>query len=133
MPHAVPHLGARPARRVAVITCMDARIDPLAVLGLELGDAHVIRNAGGLVTDDALRSLTASQRFLGTEEVVVMMHEGCGLDGDPDDPERAAVGAFASLEDELRAGVARVREGHGDRVRGVVYDPASGELRDVTS
>ena len=76
--------GAFPRRKLAVLTCMDARIDPAAMLGFERGDAHVIRNAGGLVTDDAVRSLSASQRLLGTEEVLVVMHEDCGLHGGDD-------------------------------------------------
>src|SRR5688572_5794886 len=97
--------SARPRRRIAVLTCMDARIDPLAVLGLELGDAHVIRNAGGLVTDDAIRSLSASQKLLGTSEIVVLMHDDCGMDGGPKE-----LGGFDDLEAELRNGLARLRE-----------------------
>jgi carbonic anhydrase len=122
--------SAKPRRRIAVLTCMDARIDPLAVLGLELGDAHVIRNAGGLVTDDAIRSLSASQKLLGTEQVVVLMHEDCGMDGGP--PE---LGGFEDLDTELRAGVARLRESGElvarDRIRGCVVDPATGGLREL--
>src|SRR5213079_754303 len=76
---AAPGLSPRPRRRVAVLACMDTRIDLFPMLGLERGDAHIIRNAGGLVTDDAIRSLSASQRLLGTEDVVVVMHDGCGL------------------------------------------------------
>src|SRR3954447_7506958 len=72
-------LGPEPRRKVAVLACMDTRIDLFPMLGLARGDAHIIRNAGGLVTDDALRSLSVSQRLLGTEEIVVVMHEGCGL------------------------------------------------------
>src|SRR5271155_2012731 len=78
---AAPGLSPRPRRGVAVLACMDTRIDLFPMLGLERGDAHIIRNAGGLVTDDALRSLSASQRLLGTEEIVVVMHDGCGLRG----------------------------------------------------
>src|SRR5436305_14981061 len=76
---AAPGLNPRPHRKVAVLACMDTRIDLFPMLGLERGDAHIIRNAGGLPTDDAIRSLSISQRLLGTEEVVVVMHEGCGL------------------------------------------------------
>src|SRR4028118_1604360 len=76
---AAPGLSPRPRRKVAVLACMDTRIDLFPMLGLRRGDAHIIRNAGGLVTDDALRSLSASQRLLGTEEIVVVMHDGCGL------------------------------------------------------
>src|SRR6478609_172841 len=82
---ASPGLSPRPSRRVAVLSCMDTRIDVLSMLGLDRGDAHIIRNAGGLVTDDALRSLSVSQRLLGTEEVVVVMHLGCGLHGASED------------------------------------------------
>src|SRR5687767_9375023 len=82
---AAPSLSPKPRRKVAVLACMDTRIDLFPMLGLERGDAHIIRNAGGLVTEDALRSLSASQRLLGTEEVVVLMHEGCGLHGASED------------------------------------------------
>src|SRR5882757_2137212 len=82
---AAPGLSPRPRRKVAVLACMDTRIDLFPMLGLRRGDAHIIRNAGGLVTDDALRSLSASQRLLGTEEVVVVMHDGCGLHGASED------------------------------------------------
>src|SRR2546423_14973173 len=82
---AAPGLSARPRRKVAVLACMDTRIDLFPMLGLERGDAHIIRNAGGLVTDDAIRSLSASQRLLGTEEIVVVMHHGCGLPGASED------------------------------------------------
>ena len=82
---AAPGLDPRPRRKVAVLACMDTRIDLFPMLGLERGDAHIIRNAGGLVTDDAIRSLAASQRLLGTEEIVVVMHDGCGLHGASED------------------------------------------------
>src|SRR3954467_9926026 len=82
---AAPGLDARPRRKVAVLACMDTRIDLYPMLGLERGDAHIIRNAGGLVTDAATRSLSASQRLLGTDEVVVVMHDGCGLHGASED------------------------------------------------
>ena len=85
---AAPGLSPRPQRKVAVLSCMDTRIDLFPMLGLERGDAHIIRNAGGLVTDDAIRSLSASQRLLGTEEIVVVMHEGCGLHGASEDDYR---------------------------------------------
>ncbi len=93
---AAPGLSPMPRRRVAVLACMDTRIDLFPMLGLERGDAHIIRNAGGLVTDDAIRSLSVSQRKLGTEEVVVVMHDGCGLLGADDErfaSELAAEGA----------------------------------------
>src|SRR3954463_5062279 len=82
---AAPGLSPRPRRKVAVLACMDTRIDLFPMLGIQRGDAHIIRNAGGLATDDAIRSLSVSQRLLGTEEVVVVMHEGCGLNGASED------------------------------------------------
>src|ERR1700748_3231774 len=82
---AAPGLSPRPRRKVAVLACMDTRIDLFPMLGIERGDAHIIRNAGGLATDDAIRSLSISQRLLGTEDVVVVMHEGCGLHGASED------------------------------------------------
>src|ERR687883_765131 len=90
---AAPGLSPRPRRKVAVLACMDTRIDLFPMLGLERGDAHIIRNAGGLVTDDALRSLSASQRLLGTKEIVVVMHEGCGLHGASEDRFATALAA----------------------------------------
>jgi carbonic anhydrase len=122
--------GARPRRGIAVLTCMDARIEPLSMLRLEVGDAHVIRNAGGRVTEDAIRSLGVSQRELGTTEVVVVMHEDCGMQGAPED-----VGGFEDLEAALREGLERLRSSEElvarDRIRGLVFDPATGELREA--
>src|SRR6476620_7713731 len=86
-------LTPRPRRKVAVLACMDTRIDLFPMLGLERGDAHIIRNAGGLVTDDAIRSLSASQRLLGTEEIVVVMHDDCGLHGASEDEFTEALAA----------------------------------------
>src|SRR3954452_5640392 len=117
---AAPGLSPRPRRKVAVLSCMDTRIDLFPMLGLERGDAHIIRNAGGLATDDALRSLSASQRLLGTEEIVVVMHEGCGLRNASEDDYRRALaadgilptwrlGAFDDLESTLRHSLARRR------------------------
>ncbi|HEX8804502.1 MAG TPA: carbonic anhydrase [Acidimicrobiales bacterium] len=96
----------RPARRLAVVTCMDARIDVLAALGLRLGDAHVIRNAGGRVTDDVLRSLALSTHVLGVEVVALMQHTGCGLVGTSDEELQARTGAriaFLAIDDHARA------------------------------
>jgi carbonic anhydrase len=139
-------MSARPRRRLAVLACMDARINLYALLGLRRGDAHIIRNAGGLVTDDALRSLSASQRLLGTKEVMVIMHRDCGLQGASDADFAAALaadgaqpewelGAFENLEQTLRAGLERLRSSSEliarDRVRGLIYDPETGALRDV--
>jgi carbonic anhydrase len=143
---AAPGLDPRPRRRVAVLACMDTRIDLFPMLGLGRGDAHIIRNAGGLVTDDAIRSLSASQRLLGTEEIVVVMHDGCGLHGASEDEFAAALtadgvlptwrlGTFEDVEATLRHGLARLRASRElprrDRVRGFVFDPETGALREV--
>jgi carbonic anhydrase len=141
---AAPGLSPRPRRKVAVLACMDTRIDLFPMLGLERGDAHIIRNAGGLVTDDAIRSLSASQRLLGTEEVVVVMHEGCGLQGASEDAFAEALaadgalptwrlGAFDDVEEALRTGLARLRSSPElrarDHIQGFVFDPETGRLR----
>src|SRR5919206_3105144 len=94
---AAPGLSPRPRRKVAVLACMDTRIDLFPMLGLQRGDAHIIRNAGGLATEDAIRSLSVSQRLLGTEEIVVVMHEGCGLRGASEDAFAAALAADGVL------------------------------------
>jgi carbonic anhydrase len=94
---AAPGLSPRPRRKIAVLACMDTRIDLFPMLGLERGDAHIIRNAGGLATDDAIRSLSVSQRLLGTEEVVVVMHDGCGLHGASEDEFAQALARDGSL------------------------------------
>lgn len=142
---AAPGLSPRPGRKVAVLSCMDTRIDLFAMLGLRRGDAHLLRNAGGLVTDDAIRSLSVSQRKLGTEDVIVVMHDGCGLLGGDDDAfarelsaDGAApawrMGAFADVEQALRAGLKRLRASpellHRERIRGFVFDPETGALRE---
>jgi len=131
----------RPSRRLAVVTCMDARIDVFAVLGLHLGEAHVIRNAGGRVTDDVLRSLALSSGVLGVDTVVVMQHTGCGLAGVSDAELRAITGAdlgFFPIDDHaeaLREDVELLaRAPYLSRLRliaGLVYDVRSGELDDV--
>jgi carbonic anhydrase len=143
---AAPHLSPRPRRKVAVLACMDTRIDLFPMLGIERGDAHIIRNAGGLVTDDAIRSLSASQRLLGTEEIVVVMHDGCGLQGASEDDFAEALagdsvlptwrlGAFDDVEETLRGSLARLRSApelpEREHVRGFVFDPETGELREV--
>ena len=123
--------NAAPRRKLAVLACMDARLEPLEIRELERGDAHGIRNAGGLVTDDAIRSLRASQTLLGTEEIVVIMHEDCGLHGAAD----RELGAFDDLDDTLREGLARLRASEElparDRIRGLVFAPRTGGLREV--
>jgi len=143
---AAPGLSPRPGRRVAVLSCMDTRIDLYAMLGLRRGDAHIVRNAGGLVTDDAIRSLSISQRLLGTEEIVVVMHHGCGLLGASEDEFARALaadgaapqwrlGAFADVQQALRVGLARLRCApelvSRQRIRGFVFDPESGALREL--
>ena len=143
---AAPGLDPRPRRKVAVLACMDTRIDLFPMLGIERGDAHIIRNAGGLVTDDAIRSLSVSQRLLGTEEIVVIMHQGCGLQGASEDEFADALaadgvlpswrlGAFDDLEATLRHSLDRLRSSPElavrDRIRGFVFDPEDGSLREA--
>lgn len=143
---AAPGLSPRPRRRVAVLACMDTRIDLFPMLGLVRGDAHIIRNAGGLVTDDAIRSLSVSQRLLGTKEIVVIMHRGCGLHGASEDEFAQALaedgvlptwrlGAFDDLEATLRHSLTRLRSSREltscDSVRGFIFDPETGALREV--
>jgi carbonic anhydrase len=142
---AAPGLSPRPRGKVAVLACMDTRIDLYAILGLERGEAHIIRNAGGLVTDDAIRSLSVSQRLLGTDEIVVVMHDDCGLRGaSEDDFSRALaadgaeptwrLGAFDDVEAALREGLARLRACRElparDHIRGFIFDPENGTLRE---
>jgi len=136
-----------PAQKVAVVACMDARILPSQLLGLQVGDAHVIRNAGGVVTDDAIRSLAISQRLLGTEEIVLIHHTDCGMltfdDGSfkqsiEDDtgirPSWAAE-AFGDLEGDVRQSINRIKASpfvpNKDGVRGFVYDVKTGALDEV--
>jgi carbonic anhydrase len=143
---AVPGLSARPRRKVAVLACMDTRIDLFPMLGLRRGDAHIVRNAGGLVTDDAIRSLSASQRLLGTDAIVVVMHEGCGLHGASEDEFAQSLradgvlptwrlGAFEDVDATLRHSLARLRASPElparDDIRGFVFDPETGTLREV--
>jgi carbonic anhydrase len=143
--NAAPGLSPHPQRKVAVLSCMDTRIDLYAMLGLRRGDAHIIRNAGGLATDDAIRSLSISQRLLGTEEIVVVMHDGCGLRGASEDSFRQALaadgvlpswrlGAFDDVEATLRDSLERLRSSpeliRRDRIRGFVFDPETGALRE---
>jgi carbonic anhydrase len=137
-----------PARKVAVVACMDARLTPSALLGLQEGDAHVIRNAGGVVTDDAIRSLAISQRLLGTEEIILIHHTDCGMLTFTDDefkrsvqddvglkPQWAAE-AFPDLDEDVRQSIARIKASpfipRKDAVRGFVYDVETGRLREVS-
>ncbi len=137
-----------PARKLAVLACMDARLDPAKVLGLEEGDAHVIRNAGGVVSDDALRSLAISQNLLGTEEIVLIHHTDCGMLTFTDDEfagkleqetgERPAwpVHTFRDLEQNVRESIERIKSSpfvpNTDKVRGFVYEVETGRLREVS-
>jgi carbonic anhydrase len=141
-------LPAAPGRRLAVVACMDARMNVYALLGLREGDAHVIRNAGGVVTDDVIRSLAISQRLLGTEEVVLIHHTGCGMMSFTDEEFSAELEAetgtrpawspeaFTDLEDDVRESIARVRASPflpaKDAVRGFVYEVETGRLREVS-
>ncbi|MET7361495.1 carbonic anhydrase [Streptomyces sp. NPDC005562] len=141
-----PGMGAAPVLQVAVVACMDARIDLHRALGLELGDCHTIRNAGGVVTDDVIRSLTISQRALGTRSVVLIHHTNCGLESLTEDFRQElereigqrpswAVESFADVEQDVRQSMARVRTSpflpHTDDVRGFVFDVTSGLLREI--
>jgi carbonic anhydrase len=137
-----------PARRVAVLACMDARLDVHKILGLEEGEAHVIRNAGGVATDDAIRSLVISQRLLGTEEVILIHHTDCGMLTFTDDQVKAqiqadtgirpafALEAFGDLEGDVRQSIARIEASpfvpRKDRIRGFVYDVRTGRLAEVS-
>jgi carbonic anhydrase len=137
-----------PAKKVAVVACMDARLIPTRVLGLQEGDAHVIRNAGGVITDDTIRSLAISQRLLGTEEIILIHHTDCGMLTFSDDefrrsieedtgikPEWAAE-AFGDLDEDVKQSAARIKASpflpHKGAIRGFVYDVKTGRLREVT-
>jgi carbonic anhydrase len=137
-----------PARGVAVIACMDARLNVYAILGLAEGEAHVIRNAGGAVTDDEIRSLAISQRLLGTREVILIHHTDCGMLTFTDDEFKAAIEAdtgirppwaaeaFGDLDGDVRQSIARVKSSpfvpHTDSVRGFVFDVATGKLNEIS-
>jgi len=136
-----------PAKHVAVVACMDARLNPYGLLGLAEGDAHVIRNAGGVITADELRSLAISQRLLGTTEIILIHHTGCGMLTFTDDEFKAAVEretglrppwateAFADLDEDVRQSVRRLQADpflpHKDQIRGFVYEVETGRLREV--
>jgi carbonic anhydrase len=140
-------LKAPPAKPVIILTCIDARVDPARILGLEIGDANVVRNAGGLATDDALRSIAISQHLLGTTEVMVLHHTDCGMAMFDDDEVAAtieertgerptmALGAFTDADQSVRDAVAAVVAcGYlnvRDQVRGFVYEKESGRVREV--
>ena len=136
-----------PSSGVAVIACMDARLNVYGILGLGLGEAHVIRNAGGVVTDDEIRSLAISQRLLGTREIVLIHHTDCGMLTFTDDDFKAAIQedtgikppwaaeSFADLDADVRQSIARIKASpfvpHTDAIRGFVFDVATGQLNEV--
>jgi len=137
-----------PAKKVAIIACMDARVNPSLILGLQEGDAHVIRNAGGVVTDDEIRSLAISQRLLGTEEIILIHHTDCGmLTFNDDDFKRAiqedvgikpgwSAEAFGDLDEDVRQSIARIKASpfvpNKDSIRGFVFEVETGRLREVS-
>ena len=143
----VQHLDVRPRRRLAIVTCMDSRLDVFRALGLHHGEAHILRNAGGVITDDVIRSLAVSQRRLGTREVMLIHHTDCGMQSLTDDGFRAelqeasgvapafAIESFSDLDADVRQSLLRVRRSpfllHVDRVRGFVYDVDTHMLREV--
>jgi carbonic anhydrase len=141
------HLDVRPNRRLAIVTCMDSRLDVFAALGLGHGEAHVLRNAGGVITDDVIRSLAVSQRKLGTCEIMLIHHDDCGMQKLTDDGFRAelqdatgvspafAIESFTDVEEDVRQSILRVRRSpfvpHRDEVRGFVYDVDTHSLREI--
>lgn len=141
------HLEVAPRRHLAVVTCMDSRLDVFAALGLGQGEAHVLRNAGGVITDDVIRSLAISQRRLGTTAVMLIHHTDCGMQTLTDDGFRAelreatgvspafAIESFSDVDEDVRQSILRVRQSpfllHRDAVRGFVYDVDSHRLREI--
>jgi carbonic anhydrase len=137
-----------PGRKTAVVACMDARLNVYGALGLKEGDAHVIRNAGGVVTDDAIRSLAISQRLLGTEEILLIHHTDCGMLTFHDDDFKASIEqdtgirpawaaeAFSDLDSDIKQSIARIKASpfipHKSSVRGFVYEVETGKLREVS-
>jgi carbonic anhydrase len=136
-----------PAKRVAVVACMDARLDVYRILGLNEGEAHVIRNAGGVVTDDEIRSLAISQRLLGTQEIILIHHTDCGMLTFTDDQFKKSIQdetgikpawsaeAFSDLEEDVRQSIARIKASpfvpNQQAIRGFVFDVATGKLNEV--
>ena len=143
------HLDVRPQRKLAIVTCMDSRLDVFAALGLGHGEAHVLRNAGGVITDDVIRSLAISQRKLETRDVMLIHHTDCGMQKLTDDGFRAelqeatgtapafAIESFSDADADVRQSILRVRRSefvpHRDNVRGFVYDVDTHRLREVTA
>jgi carbonic anhydrase len=148
--YALTHVGglpARPARHVAVVACMDSRLRIFAMLGLRDGEAHVIRNAGGVITDDAVRSLAISQRLLGTREIMLIHHTDCGMQKTTEEEFKAAIEAetgirphwavesFSDAEQDVRQSIGRLKASpfipHKDAIRGFVFDVDTGKLNEV--
>ena len=143
----VKQLATQPSRALAIVTCMDSRLDVFAALGLGDGEAHVLRNAGGVITDDVIRSLAISQRKLGTRVIMLIHHTKCGMQTLSDDAFRAelqhdtgmspafAIESFTDLDADVRQSILRVRSSafvpHRDQVRGFVYDVDTHRLREV--
>ena len=143
------HVDVRPSRALAIVACMDSRLDLFAALGLQEGEAHILRNAGGVVTDDMVRSLAISQRRLGTTDIMLVHHTDCGMQKITDDGFRAellestgvapafAIESFSDVDADVRQSIERVRRSiflpHRDRVRGFVYESETGRLREVTA
>jgi carbonic anhydrase len=141
------HLDLRPSRQLAVVACMDSRLDVFAALGLADGEAHVLRNAGGVITDDVIRSLAISQRRLGTREIILIHHTDCGMQTITDDGFRAelqqatgmapafAIESFTDVDANVRQSIGRLQHSpfllHRDSIRGFVYDVDSGVLREI--
>ncbi len=146
---AARHLDVRPSKQLAIVTCMDSRLDVFAALGLGDGEAHVLRNAGGVITDDVIRSLAISQRKLGTRDVMLIHHTDCGMQKITDDGFREelheatgvspafAIESFVDVDADVRQSILRVRRSeflpHRENVRGFVYDVDSHRLREVTA
>ena len=148
--YALTHAGGapgRPSRRVAIVACMDSRMDISPMLGMHDGEAHVIRNAGGVVTDDVVRSLAISQRLLGTREIMLIHHTDCGMQKTTDDEFKRAVEAetgirphwavesFGDAEQDVRQSIGRLRASpfipHKNVIRGFVFDVDTGKLNEV--
>jgi carbonic anhydrase len=143
------HLDLRPSRKLAIVTCMDSRLDVFAALGLGDGEAHILRNAGGVITDDVIRSLAISQRRLETREIMLIHHTDCGMQKITDDGFRAelqeatgvapafAIESFTDAEADVRQSILRVRRSdfipHRDLVRGFIYDVDTHRLSEVTA
>ena len=141
-------LALPPSKGVAVVACMDARLNVYGILGLAEGEAHVIRNAGGVITDDEIRSLTISQRLLGTREIILIHHTDCGMLTFTDDDFKASIlkdtgikpewaaEAFPDLDEDVHQSIARIKASpfipHKESVRGFVFDVATGKLREVS-